>query len=175
MGIRTNGTFPENRAAIYSRKNGNSNKWDSLNQYRCRKTKMGSSAVNILEKVSNFLVTKLRHAKNTTDSEVHVSTFHANFQLKSYTVPSEVVPTPLNSEQAHPRMQIFAWSVRISDPGGYNAATCSELGCFQKGNYTLCATFRPKISMKSSNMTVVFCWRMAKKQVWKTKLEFRNQ
>ena len=66
---------------------------------------MGSSAVNILGKVSNFLVTKLRHAKATTDSELHVSAFHANFRLKSYTVPSEVVLTQLNSEQT------AAWSV----------------------------------------------------------------
>ena len=99
MGIRTNGTFSENRAAIYSRKNGNSNKWDSLNQCRCRKTKMGSSAVNILGKVSNFLVTKLRHAKTTTDSELHVSVFHDNFRLKSCTVPSEIVLTHLNCER----------------------------------------------------------------------------
>ena len=60
---------------------------------------MGSSAVNILGKVSNFLVTKRRHAKTTTDSELHVSVFHANFRLKSYTVPSEVVLTQLNSER----------------------------------------------------------------------------
>ena len=36
-----------------------------------------------------------------------------------------------------------------------HAATCSELRCFQEGNYTLCATFRPKISAKSRNITVV--------------------
>ena len=66
---------------------------------------MGSSAVNILRKVSNFLVAKLRHAKATTDSELHVSVFHASFRLKSYTVPSEVVLTQLNSEQT------AAWSV----------------------------------------------------------------
>ena len=95
---KQNGTVAS--ATIYSRKNGNSNKWDSLNQCRCRKTKMGSSAVNILGKVSNFLVTKLRHAKTTTDSELHVSVFHASFRLKSCTVPSEVVPTQLNSAGA---------------------------------------------------------------------------
>ena len=70
---------------------------------------MGSSAANILGKVSNFLVTKLRHAKNTTDSELHVSVFHANFRLKSYTVPSEVVLIQLDSGRT------VLWSINARD------------------------------------------------------------
>ena len=68
---------------------------------------MGSSAVNILGKANNFLVANPPHAKTSTESELHISAFHANFRLKSYTVPSEVVLTQLNSEQT------AAWSVTL--------------------------------------------------------------
>ena len=40
MGIRTNGTITEKRAAIYSRTNGNSNKWNAEVSIWLRKNKM---------------------------------------------------------------------------------------------------------------------------------------
>ena len=45
-------------------------------------------------------MTNLLHAKTSPESKYHVSAFHANFRLKSYTVSSEVVVTQPNSERA---------------------------------------------------------------------------
>ena len=41
MGIRTNGDFPQKSVAIYSRTNGDSNKWGTLTTRSLWRTKVG--------------------------------------------------------------------------------------------------------------------------------------
>ena len=109
MGIRTNGKNCWKSLATFSRTNGNSNKWEDFLSVLYRKNKMGSFAVNILGKANNFLVAKPPHAKTSTESELHISAFHANFRLKSYTVPSDVVLIQLDS------VRTVLWSINARD------------------------------------------------------------
>ena len=98
------GRFAENALQLFREQMGIRTNGKTFSAFSVEKTKWEGLRPTFLvswksKQLSRDKPASTQVAKTSLDSDLHISAFHANFRLKSYTVPPEVVLTQLISEQ----------------------------------------------------------------------------